>query len=81
MAIAEVTARFTADASGLLQSLKRVESSIQNAGKNISSLGGKFNKIGDSMHRVGTAMTDRVTKPVLGAGAAAILAGANFERE
>lgn len=79
MAIAEVTARFTADASGLLQSLKRVESSIQNAGKNISSLGGKFNKIGDSMHRVGTAMTDRVTKPVLGAGVAAILAGANFE--
>ncbi|MBH8600138.1 phage tail tape measure protein [Thermoactinomyces sp. CICC 23799] len=79
MAIAEVVAKFTADTSGLDASLKRIEASISQCAGSLSNFGGKFQKIGNTVSNIGEKMTTHISAPLAGLGAAAILAGANFE--
>ncbi|OYD08549.1 phage tail tape measure protein [Paludifilum halophilum] len=79
MALAELAARISADISDFKSKMATVQNDMNSTRGNFQQAGKSFQQVGQNLRSVGAGMTAGVTAPVLAAGTAAIMTGANFE--
>lgn len=73
MANTVVTAKFTADTSDVSKKLAALQTQM-------TAMQAKFSSAGQAMMGVGASLSKGLTLPIVGVGAAAVVAGASFEK-